>query len=77
LWRHLKVIPSAVNPFDFKFDIIGWMGNAKILIPLVELAKIPSMKSQIKEVLGMEVMSQTTHVVDENEDAPIILQTMN
>jgi hypothetical protein len=42
----------AINPFEFKFDIIGWMGNAKIPIPLVELAKIPSMKIQIKEVFG-------------------------
>jgi hypothetical protein len=69
--------PSAFNPFDFKFDITDWMGNENILIPLVELAKIPSMNNQIKEVLGLEATSQTTRVVDENEDAPIILQTMN
>jgi hypothetical protein len=30
------------------------MGNAKVHIPIVELAKIPSVREQIKEVLGLE-----------------------
>jgi hypothetical protein len=57
--------------------VTGWFSNAKILIPIVELAKIPSVKNQIKEVLGLEPTSQATHLVNESEDAPIILQTMH
>jgi hypothetical protein len=53
------------------------MSNAKVPVPIVELEKIPSVREQIKEFLGLEVTSQSTQVVDESEDAPIILQTMN
>jgi len=33
------------------------------------------MKNQTNEFLGFEVMNQSTQVVDDNEDSPIILQT--
>jgi hypothetical protein len=46
-------------------------------VPIIELAKIPSIRSQIKEVLGLEVINQPNQVVDDNEDAPIVLQSMN
>jgi hypothetical protein len=58
-------------------DVTGWFNNAKILIPIIELARIPSVKNQIKEVLGLEPTNQATHLVNESEDAPIILQTMH
>jgi hypothetical protein len=49
----------------------------RYLFPLLNWTKIPSIRDQIKEFLGLEVMSQSTQVVDDNEDAPIILQTMS
>lgn len=51
--------------------------NAKVLVPIIELAKILSVKNQIKEVLGLEPASQATRLVNESEDASIILQTMH
>jgi hypothetical protein len=58
-------------------DVTNQLGNAKMAFPIIELAKIPSVISQIKEALGLEEINQPNQVVDDNEDAPIILQTMN
>jgi hypothetical protein len=75
--RYHEVILQQAILLEMKLDVTGWFNNAKVLVPIVELAKIPSMKHQIKEVLGLEPTSQATHFVDESEDAPIILQTMH
>lgn len=46
---------STSNSLKMKLDVTGWFNNAKALVPIIELEKIPSMKHQIKEVLGLEV----------------------
>jgi len=54
------------NPFNLNLDVTSWTGNVKVPIPIVELAKIPSVRDQIKFFLGLEVMNQSTQVVDES-----------
>jgi hypothetical protein len=48
--------PSKNNPFNRNLDVTNWMGNSKVLDPIVELEKISYVREKTKEVLGIEVM---------------------
>jgi hypothetical protein len=50
-----------------KLDVTGWINNAKVDFPIIKLAKFPSIRNQLKEVLVLEPMSQANNFLDEGE----------
>jgi hypothetical protein len=61
--------PSTSGPLDMQFNITNWVNNVKVLVPLIELAKFPSINTKLKEWISIEK-------IDTNEDFPVILQAM-
>jgi hypothetical protein len=72
-------IPKAITPptSELNIDLGGWVSNAKVMVPVVELTKIPSQKEKlIKSIEGPKEKS-TEKCMEPCEDAPIILQNMD
>jgi hypothetical protein len=61
----------------YPIDLGGWVSNAKVLVPVVELIKIPSQKEKLlKAIKGPKEKSIERHM-EPYEDAPVILQGMD
>jgi ribonuclease HI len=73
-----KVTPPKLNVIvnvDLNFDLGGWINNAKVLVPVSELIKIPSQKERLLKAIDappksiVEKQPTTTY-----QDTPVILQ---
>jgi ribonuclease HI len=73
-----KVTPPKLNVIvnaDLNFDLGGWINNAKVLVPVLELIKIPSQKEKLLKAIDAAPKS----IVEKQpatayQDAPVILQ---
>ena len=68
-------------------DLGGWINNAKVLVPMVELVKIPTQKNKllksIEEPSPNNIVSRNSkksrekQIVEAYQDAPVILQNID
>jgi hypothetical protein len=80
----VKLVPPKYHPppksnvpsnADLNFDLGGWLSNAKVLVPVSEIMKIPSQKEKLLKSIEQPPKS----VVEKQspvayQDAPVILQ---
>jgi hypothetical protein len=67
--------PTSASP-GIKFNITNWVSNVMVLVPLIELANVPSVYTKLKELLGMGKFIEPNQVIDTNEDSLVVLQVM-
>ena len=55
-----------------------WLNNAKILVPVTEILKLPTQRAKVLDVLGASNVNVTQDKTPEvsYQDAPIYLQKM-
>jgi hypothetical protein len=73
-------IPKAFTPTeDLSLDLGNWISNAKVLVPVADLIKIPSQKDKLlKAIEGPNERSLGKYKSKEHhEDAPVILHSMD
>ena len=79
-----KIPPSNT---DLNIDLGGWINNAKVLVPVAELVKIPAQKVKllkaIEEPSPNSVVSRNSQksrekqIVEAYQDSPVILQNIH
>jgi len=71
-----EVEPSTNVPLDMQFDITNWVSNVKVHIPLIKLAKFPSINMKLKELCSIEKVLEPSQVIDTNGYCLVSLQAM-
>jgi hypothetical protein len=63
---------------DLNIDLGGWLSNAKMLVPVLELMKIPSQREKLLRAIDCP-SQKSVHVPPTRtyQDAPVILQNMD
>ena len=69
--------PISIAPnTQLNIDLGGWLNNAKMLVPVAEIMKIPSQKGKLLKAIE-EPCQNNVDKAKAYHDAPIILQSMD
>jgi hypothetical protein len=82
-----QIIPKTPTPpdTDLSVDLGSWISNAKVLVPVSELIKIPSQKTKLLKAIGgsNEIILEKDQgkILDKSNephnDAPVIINSMD
>ena len=68
--------PNSIAPnTELNIDLGGWLNNAKMLVPVAEIMKIPSQKGKLLKATEEPSQSNMDKAIA-YQDAPVILQSM-